>query len=34
MKGWKALTLLGLAAFGLLVLVPFHWLRARPLSPR
>jgi multiple sugar transport system permease protein len=26
MRGWKALTVLGLAAFGLLVLVPFWWI--------
>ncbi|HEU5193445.1 MAG TPA: carbohydrate ABC transporter permease [Methylomirabilota bacterium] len=26
MKGWKVFTLLGLAAFGLLVLVPFWWI--------
>ena len=26
MKGWKIATVIGLAAFGLLVLVPFWWI--------
>ena len=26
MKGWKVATVVGLAAFGLVVLVPFWWI--------